>query len=170
MSSCLRRYARTATVVLNESDNRPCAEATNSPAVAPVMRIRCRPQLANKPRRMCDGTKARLSIASPYVGSWEGRGVLGRHWFDASKINVRLLTDPEERVVNKDTALRLAEKGTIKKQRGLHARLFIVDDQVLLTSANLTYSAFARGHENRRWRTDRRQKRLTIRAAHTMLV
>lgn len=81
------------------------------------------------------------------LADWEGREVLGRHWFDASKINVRLLTDPEERVVNKDTALRFAEKGTIKKQRGLHAKLFIVDDQVLLTPANLTYSAFARGHE-----------------------
>jgi hypothetical protein len=96
---------------------------------------------------MCDKVATRLWIASPYVGSWEVRKVLGRRWFDGDSIDVRLLTDPDEQVINRNTALRFAEKGTIKKLRGLHAKLFIVDNQVLLSSANLTYSAFARRHE-----------------------
>jgi hypothetical protein len=111
------------------------------------MGILCRPQLASELRRMCDKVSTRLWIASPYVGSWDVRKVLGRRWFDGNNIDVRLLTDPEERVINRNTALRFAEKGTIKELRGLHAKLFIVDNQVLLTSANLTYSAFARRHE-----------------------
>jgi hypothetical protein len=58
-----------------------------------------------------------------------------------------LLTDPAEAQINRDTALRFAEKGSIKKLRGLHAKLFVVDDSVLLTSANLTVAAFSRRHE-----------------------
>ena len=110
-------------------------------------RYLCRPKLGSQLRRMCDKIGTRLWIASPYVGSWEVRKVLGRRWFDGDSIDVRLLTDPDERIINRNTALRFAEKGTIKKLRGLHAKLFIVDDQVLLTSANLTYSAFAMRHE-----------------------
>ena len=115
-------------------------------SAAPVG-ILCRPKLGSQLRRMCDKIGTRLWIASPYVGSWEVRKVLGRRWFDGDSIDVRLLTDPDERIINRNTALRFAEKGTIKKLRGLHAKLFIVDDQVLLTSANLTYSAFAMRHE-----------------------
>ena len=115
-------------------------------AAAPVG-ILCRPKLGSQLRRMCDKIGTRLWIASPYIGSWEVRKVLGRRWFDGDNIDVRLLTDPDEQLINRNTALRFAEKGTIKKLRGLHAKLFIVDNQVLLTSANLTYSAFARRHE-----------------------
>jgi phospholipase D-like protein len=105
-----------------------------------------RPKLANELRRMCDSVRRRLWIASPYVGSWSVRNVLGRAWWNG-KVDVRLLTDPAEQVINRNTAERFMQKGCIKKLRGIHAKLYVVDDRVLLTSANLTYSAFARRHE-----------------------
>ena len=111
------------------------------------MTILARPQLANELRRICDSVRNRLWIASPYVGSWRVRSVLGRAWWDRNKIDLRLLTDPDERPLNRNTALRFAEKGKIKKLRGLHAKLYIVDDRALVTSANLTFAAFARRHE-----------------------
>ncbi len=68
-------------------------------------------------------------------------------WWDRDKVDIRLLTDPDEQQVNRDTALRFAEKGKIKKLRGIHAKMYIVDDRVLLTSANLTCAGFARRYE-----------------------
>ena len=49
--------------------------------------------------------------------------------------------------MNRGTALRFAEKGSIRTLPGIHAKLYIIDDQVQLTSANLTFAAFARRHE-----------------------
>jgi hypothetical protein len=73
--------------------------------------------------------------------------VIGRTWWDEAKIDIRLLVEPDELQVNRDTALRFSEKGKIKKLRGIHAKMYIVDDRVLLTSANLTFAGFAKRHE-----------------------
>jgi len=75
------------------------------------------------------------------------RSVLGRKWWDKNNVDIRLLIDPDEKQVNRNTALRFAERGKIRKLRGLHAKMYIVDDRVLLTSANLTFAGFARRHE-----------------------
>lgn len=75
------------------------------------------------------------------------RSVLGRTWWDHDNIDIRLLIDADEKQVNRDTALRFAEKGKIKTLRGIHAKLYIVDNRVLLTSANLTFAGFARRYE-----------------------
>jgi hypothetical protein len=99
-------------------------------------------------RTACDGVKRRVWIASPYVGNWRAiRTLLGRSWWDKSDIDVRLLTDTEEGSLNGDTLKRLAQKGPIHHLRGLHAKLYIVDDNVLLTSANLTCTAFTKRYE-----------------------
>lgn len=111
------------------------------------MDVLTRDKLSSALRSLCDSVSSRLWIASPYVGSWNIRSVLGRGWWDRPGIDIRLLTDPAEAQINRDTALRFAEKGSIKKLRGLHAKLFVVDDSVLLTSANLTVAAFSRRHE-----------------------
>jgi PLD-like domain len=73
--------------------------------------------------------------------------VLGRAWWDKDGLDVRLITDPDERQPNRDTALRFAERGKIKTLRGVHAKLYIVDKGVLMTSANLTSAGFSRRHE-----------------------
>ena len=111
------------------------------------MDVLTREKLSGALRRLCDSVSSRLWIASPYVGSWGVRSVLGRAWWDCPGIDIRLLTDPAEAQLNRDTVLRFAEKGKVKKLRGLHAKLYVVDDSVLITSANLTVAAFSRRHE-----------------------
>lgn len=91
--------------------------------------------------------RKRLWIASPYIGSWKSvRCILGRKWWDDRNIDVRLITD-EDCAPNGETLKRFEQRGTIHHLQGLHAKLYIVDDFVLLTSANLTDAAFTRRHE-----------------------
>jgi hypothetical protein len=105
--------------------------------------------LAEILRQMCDAVQHRLWIASPYVGSFEAiRCVLGREWSDhLPKDSVRMLTDAEEGNLNITSISAFRAKGPVKHLRGLHAKLYIIDDQVLLTSANLTRTAFSCRHE-----------------------
>ena len=98
-------------------------------------------------RSACDAVKSRLWIASPYVGGWQSvRRVLGRQWWDNSDVDVRLLTDEETRP-NGETLRRFEQRGKIRHLRGLHAKIYVFDDRVLLTSANLTCAAFSQRHE-----------------------
>lgn len=103
--------------------------------------------LSTTVRSACDGARRRLWIASPYIGGWQSvRSVLGREWWDKANIDVRLLTD-EETSPNGDTLWRMEQKGHIHHLRGLHAKIYVFDDRVLLTSANLTGAAFSQRYE-----------------------
>jgi len=108
--------------------------------------------LSHSLRNACDSAKRRLWIAAPYVGAWEEvRRIIGRNWWDNTTIQVRLLTDPQEEGLNGATVQRLAQRGDVHELRGLHAKLYIIDDSVLLTSANLTGTAFSRRYEMGTW-------------------
>ncbi len=113
------------------------------------MSIHTGKELATTLRTLCDAVQQRLWIASPYIGTIEGiRRIIGRQWWDQlPKDNVRLLTDADEANINPTTLTTFRAKGPVKTLRGLHAKLYIIDDQVLLTSANLTRTAFACRHE-----------------------
>jgi hypothetical protein len=63
-----------------------------------------------------------------------------------------LLTDPAEGGLNGATLTRIAQRGIIHGLRGLHAKIYIVDDTALVTSANLTGTAFSRRYEIGEWR------------------
>jgi hypothetical protein len=103
--------------------------------------------LAASLRTACDKGQRRLWIASPYIGGWLSvRSVLGRRWWDDTNIDVRLLTD-ESTGPNGDTLRRIEQRGKIRHLPGLHAKLYIIGDSVLLTSANLTGTAFAKRYE-----------------------
>src|SRR5215471_1343685 len=105
-------------------------------------------------RSACDSAQQRLWIASPYVGGWqEVRRIVGRNWWDDTRIGIRLLTDGKEGGLNRTTAQRFDQRGDIRDLRGLHAKLYIVDDSVLLTSANLTGAGFAKRYETGIWLT-----------------
>jgi hypothetical protein len=102
--------------------------------------------LSDKLRKTCEGVKHRLWIASPYIGGWASvRRVLGKSWWNR-EIDVKLLTD-ETTSPNGDTLRRFAQKGLIYHLSGLHAKLYIIDETVLLTSANLTGTAFSCRYE-----------------------
>lgn len=103
-------------------------------------------ELSNVLRNACDPVQHRLWIASPYIGAWHNvRRLLGNAWW-AESIEVRLLTD-EDGCPNGDTLRRFMQRGPIYHLPGLHAKIYIADDKVLLTSANLTGAAFSKRHE-----------------------
>jgi hypothetical protein len=91
--------------------------------------------LAHSLRKACDAAKHRVWVATPYVGAWPSvRRIIRRAWWDDKAINVRLLTDPEERGLNHFTVKILVKRAKIHCLRGLYAKVYIVDDAVLLTS------------------------------------
>jgi hypothetical protein len=102
-------------------------------------------ELAKELRGLADFAERRLWVASPYIGSWKAvRKILGSAW---QKVDVRLLTDKDSGVLAQDTIEQFAAHRPIRSLEGLHAKLYIVDDSVVLTSANLTEAAFTRRYE-----------------------
>ena len=106
-------------------------------------------ELVNQLRNLCDNVKNRLWIISPFIGSWKGvEKIIGTKWITDTKIDVRLLTDiANESFILAETIKKFQFRTTIKSLRGLHAKLYVVDDKVLLTSANLTSTAFSKRYE-----------------------
>lgn len=105
--------------------------------------------LVNQLRKHSDQITQRLWIAVPYIGGLDSvRRILGRNWIENPNVSVRLLADTSEfNNFNSDTIELFHERGEIKHLAGLHAKIFITDDQCLLTSANLTNRAFTQRHE-----------------------
>lgn len=100
-------------------------------------------------RTLCDGVKKRLWIATPFIGYWTAvRKIIGRAWLDNGKVDVRLITDTREPSnLNYETIKHFYDRGKIKNLLGLHAKIYIIDDLAVLTSANLTKTAFAKRYE-----------------------
>ena len=101
--------------------------------------------LSHQLRSICDAANRRLWVAVPYIGDAKAvRQVLGKRWSEDETFDVRLLIDTENRAyLNAESIERFRMKGTVKHLRGLHAKLYIADNQAILTSANLTRTAFA---------------------------
>lgn len=104
--------------------------------------------LVNTLRAHCDNAQKRIWIASPFIGSIKDiYKILGGSW-KRSSIDFRVLYDTEEGFIMKDTfAEFLKAKVNVKSLRSLHAKIYIVDDWCLITSANLTGTAFSRRYE-----------------------
>jgi hypothetical protein len=113
------------------------------------MQIETGNELAKNLRALCDKAEERLWIASPFVGAWSAiRKILGRRWFDNSNISVRLLTDASNPNNFDLRTIRIFnQRGEIKSLNGLHAKIYIIDNNVLVTSANLTGTAFSKRYE-----------------------
>lgn len=102
-------------------------------------------ELTKDLRSLADSVERRLWVASPYIGSWKAvRKLLGSAW---QKVDVRLLTDKDSGILAQDTIEQFAAHRPVRSLEGLHAKLYIIDDSVLLTSANLTETAFTRRYE-----------------------
>lgn len=108
------------------------------------MKIATDKLLSTELRKMAHAVHHRLWISSPYVGGWSAtKCLIDIVWRENRKVDVRLLTDiKNECWLDPETMQQFQACGTVKHLRGLHAKLFIVDDQALLTSANLTRKAF----------------------------
>lgn len=100
-------------------------------------------------REHCDQAKERIWIASPYIGSFKDvQKIIGGNWM-RSHIDFRVLTDVESGFIRHDTYTGfIASPNTeIRSLFNLHAKIYLIDDWCLLTSANLTGMAFSARHE-----------------------
>lgn len=105
--------------------------------------------LVNALREHCDQAKERIWIASPYIGNFKDvQKIIGGNWM-RSHIDFRVLTDVESGFIRHDTYTGfIASPNTeIRSLFNLHAKIYLIDDWCLLTSANLTGMAFSARHE-----------------------
>ena len=93
--------------------------------------------------------KSRIWIAVPFIGNVEQVSrIMGTNWRFNPHIDFRLLTDIRNTAyINKETYDLFKSKATIKTLAGLHAKIYILDDTVFITSANLTGAAFSKRYE-----------------------
>lgn len=112
------------------------------------MRILSGKALVETLRRHVDSSTVRIWISSPYIGGWPGnvRRILGTKWQTRVK-DVRLLTDIEAKGFKLSTMRQFFRRGTVRTLLGLHAKVYIVDDVAIVTSANLTGAAFSKRYE-----------------------
>jgi hypothetical protein len=108
------------------------------------MKLLSQQELVDEVRAKFNKITKRLWVASPFIGDWESvRRILGREWMDNSDIDVRLITDDAN--INAKaykTVEHFQRRGTVKTLKALHAKIYIVDNHAIVTSANLTGTAF----------------------------
>ena len=100
-------------------------------------------------REHCDQATKRIWIASPYIGTFKDvQKIIGGNWM-RSHIDFRVLTDVESGFIRHDThtGFMASPHTEIRSLFNLHAKIYLIDDWCLLTSANLTGMAFSARHE-----------------------
>ena len=100
-------------------------------------------------REHCDQAKKRIWIASPYIGTFKDvQKIIGGNWI-RSHIDFRALTDVESGFIREDTYIGFmaSPRTKVRSLFNLHAKIYLIDDWCLLTSANLTGMAFSARHE-----------------------
>lgn len=105
--------------------------------------------LVKELRKLSGNISTRLWIVTPYIGSpISVRRILGKEWFDSPSVSVKLLTDTSDiSCIDTETIQCFYDRGEVKTLTGLHAKIYIIDDNCLITSANLTNTAFSKRHE-----------------------
>lgn len=106
-------------------------------------------QLVDTLHEHCEKAKFRIWIASPFIGSLkEFLQILGGNWMRAN-IDFRILTDVDAGFIREDTfkEVNASTNSQIKTLLSLHAKIYIIDDWCMLSSANLTGTAFSRRYE-----------------------
>lgn len=121
-------------------------------------------QLADSLRHRCDKAKERVWIASPFIGDPSSlRRILGNRWLTNSSLTVRLLTDLSNDSCKDPKSIRtFSDVGQVRSLEGMHAKIYIIDEAVLVTSANLTRTAFSARYEIGQWLSEE-EARTTIR-------
>lgn len=94
-------------------------------------------------RDKCEHAVRRIWIASPFIGSLKDiQKIIGGKWMLPS-VNCKILTDIEAGFIRKDTFDEFQKyQVEIRSLLSLHSKIYIVDDWCLVTSANLTGTAF----------------------------
>lgn len=105
--------------------------------------------LINEVHKAFSKVKKRMWIAVPFIGNAEQISrIMGTNWRFNPDIDFRLLTDIRNAdYINKETYVLFKQYASIKTLAGLHAKIYILDDTVFITSANLTGAAFSKRYE-----------------------
>lgn len=87
-------------------------------------------------RNHCDHAKKRIWIASPYIGGLKDvYKIIGGKWLLPS-IDCKILTDVDSGFIRKDTFEEFINNQIeIRSLDSLHAKIYIIDDWCLVTSA-----------------------------------
>ena len=94
-------------------------------------------------RDKCDHAVKRIWIASPFIGCLKDvQKIIGGKWRLPS-VDCRVLTDVDAGFIRKDTFDEFQNNQVeVRSLLSLHSKIYIVDDWCLVTSANLTGTAF----------------------------
>lgn len=100
-------------------------------------------------RDHCDSAQKRIWIASPFIGHLNDiERILGIQWKINKRLDCKILTDVDTGFILEDTFSAFKSAGMkIKSLLSLHAKIYIIDDWCLITSANLTGTAFSMRYE-----------------------
>lgn len=106
-------------------------------------------ELVQELRKRAEKVKNRLWVCVPYLGKTDAvLKILGKTWLENEAVEVRLLTDASDmKAINTVMLKTFHERGDVKTLAGVHAKIYIIDDSVLITSANLTETAFSKRYE-----------------------
>ena len=105
--------------------------------------------LINTLRKEFDKAEKRIYIAVPFIGGWESvKKIMGTKWAGNSAVEMKILTDiANEGFIDPVTISQFLHRGEVRSLRGLHAKIYIIDNSVFITSANLTGTAFSKRYE-----------------------
>ena len=106
-------------------------------------------ELIEKIRDDFQNASKRIWIVVPFIGSWNAtKRIMGTKWIENEEIDLKVLTDiRNEGFVNPVTMKQFLNRGEVKTLPGLHAKIYIIDNSVFITSANLTETAFTKRYE-----------------------
>ncbi len=106
-------------------------------------------ELGKQLRALSDTATERVWIVSPYIGRWPAVSrLLGGSWWTGSFVDLRIITDlSDQNNVKLGTLAWFADRGKIATLPGVHAKIYIIDNQAIVTSANLTETAFTKRRE-----------------------
>jgi len=106
-------------------------------------------ELVKKIREEFDNAKSRIWIAVPFIGEWNVvKKIMGTKWITNNHLDFKIITDiRNEDFINSETIKQFLHKSSVKTLAGLHAKIYIIDNTVFITSANLTGTAFSRRYE-----------------------
>ena len=113
------------------------------------MKILSEQTLVDKIRYLADRAEDRLWIAVPYLGNYQTvQEILGSSWLTKHKISFKLLTDVNElNSVSASSMMLLKNRGLIRSLAGLHAKIYVIDNNCIIGSANLTRTSFTKRYE-----------------------
>ena len=106
-------------------------------------------ELVKKLRADFDAANNRIWIMVPFIGEWSAiKKIMGTKWIRNNQLDIKIITDTRnDGFINAETIKQFLNKAEVKSLSGLHAKIYIIDNIVYITSANLTGTAFSKRYE-----------------------